>query len=327
MVSLQKKRAERLFKKAGNGNFNEARKRIKIIKGDITEKNLGIDRTKRKSLIKKIDTVYHCAALCNFVDPLKIVRKVNVQGTKNLLDFALDCRHFGRLKNINYISTVAVAGNKKGIFYEDMLNEGQGFNNVYEQSKFEAEKLVESYKKKEGLSLAIFRPGVIVGDSVTGKVDNFQMFYQFLHILSLGLFKELPVNRNMQYGIVPVDCTAKAIYLISSDSQNNYKTYHLVNPNTISFDFFLHMAKSYFGFKGPMFVSSESYNYKKLTGFSKKLIDYYLPYLTHKSILFDTSNFETAIDTRNFSWPKIDERFLTRLFRYCDKIGYIKRKR
>lgn len=310
------------FKK---NHIRDIKKRLRIVEGDIVEPRLGIEKAKRKELVKIIDTIYHCAALCDLGASLKKNRKINVEGTKNTLEFAEECQEGGQFRCFNHISTAGVAGDFHGIFYENFLDKGQGFNNTYEQSKFEAEKLAQGYKK-QGLPTAIFRPSVITGDSITGEVNNFQMLYQFLHILSLELFEELPINKTVRYGLVPVDYVAKAISLVSSNDYNN-KTYHLVNPNTISFNLFLDVAVDYFGFRRPSLVSEQTYNYEKLTGFRKSLIDLYLPYLIHKRILFDARNFESAVDSKGFSWPKVDEKFLIRLFRYCDKIGYIKRKR
>lgn len=305
-------------------HIKEIKNRIRIVEGDIVQSGLGIEGSQRKELVRKIDTLYHCAALCEFGIPLEKIRKINAEGTKNVLEFAKACREKGRFRGFIHISTAAVAGDYSGIYYEDSLDEGQGFNNTYEQTKFEAEELVQSYRK-EGMPIAVFRPGVITGDSITGEVSNFQMFYQFLHILSLELFKELPINRDNEYGLVPVDYVAKAICLISSNTYNN-KTYHLLNSNNIPFDFFLEFAGSYFGFNKPRLVPDEDYNYANLSGFRKKLIHFYLPYLIHKKLVFDTNNFEAAINGQGFTWPKVDEGLLRRLFKYCDKIGYIKRR-
>ncbi len=314
-----------LVKDFKKGSIKEIINRIRVVEGDIAEPGLGIDKIQREELARIIDTIYHCAALCEFGIPLEKIRKVNVEGTRNVLEFAKECKANGQFRYFIHISTAAVAGDYSGIYYEDSLDEGQGFNNTYEQTKFEAERLVQGYKDK-GLPVAIFRPGVITGNSVTGETTNFQMFYQFLHILSLELFKELPINRDNEYGLVPVDYVAKAISLISSNKHNN-KTYHLLNPNSIPFDYFLNTAGGYFSFRIPRLVQDEDYNYANLSGFRKKLINFYLPYLIHKKIVFDTKNFDSAIDGQRFSWPKIDEEFLIRLFKYCDKTGYIKRKR
>jgi len=300
-------------------------RRIEIIEGDIAEKGLGIVKSRMDKLRSEIDTIYHSAALCQFNVPMPIIRKINVSGTKNVLDFALQCKRNGQFQSFNHISTIGVAGKFSGRFYEDDLDVGQEFDNTYEQSKFEAEKLVEEYRKK-GLAIPVFRPGIIVGGSVTNEVSEFQILYQILHLLSLEIFDEIPLNRNLRYGFVPVDCVARAIHLIASD-KDNAKAYHLVNLDTVSAGVCLDIAAGYFGFKKPNVVSKEDFNYKGLTGVKKIIIDFYMSYIVHKNIGFDTENFDSVMKQKSFAWPKIDKRYMVTIFNYLDRIGYIKRKR
>ncbi|MFA5389782.1 MAG: SDR family oxidoreductase, partial [Candidatus Omnitrophota bacterium] len=284
-------RVNKLIKKDYSGDeIKGIADRIEVIEGDITGPGLGIDKKLSKRLYEEIDTIYHSAALCEFGVKWERIETINVGGTKNVLEFAKKC---ASLKRFNHISTVALAGNFRGVFYESYLDKGQKFNNTYERSKFETEKLVHAYEK-EGLNASIFRPGIITGDYVTGETDNFQMFYQFLHILSLELFDELPVNKDTKYGFSPVDYVAKAICLISSGAGSG-KTYHITNPNTVSFPSFLDKAASYFGFKKPALIPKEKYDFDKLTGFRRKLIDFYMPYMIHEKIDFDLTNFSSAI--------------------------------
>lgn len=296
--------------------------RIEVIEGDITENSLGIEKKLLDRLYKEIDVIYHSGALCEFGIEWDKIKIINVDGTKNVLEFAKKCVN---LKSFNHISTAAVAGNFTGVFYEDYLDKNQEYNNTYERSKFEAEKIVHAYKK-EGLNVSIFRPGIITGNYITGYTTSFQMFYQFLHILSFELFKELPTGKDVKYGFSPVDYVAKAICIISSNRESG-KTYHLTNTDTISFDSFLSKASSYFGFRKPVLIPKNEYDYTKLAGFRKKLIGFYLPYIMHEKIDFDITNFSSAINGSLFSWPEIDDKFLIPLFKYCDKVGYIKKKK
>jgi thioester reductase-like protein len=303
------------------GKASDILDRVELIEGDITAPGLGIEKRLSDRISKEIDIVYHSAALCEFGVAWDKIKIINVDGTKNVLEFAKRCTN---LRSFNHISTVGLAGNFSGVFREDYLDKNQRFNNTYERSKFEAEKLIHAYKR-EGLSASIFRAGIITGNYATGHTTNFQMFYQFLHILSLELFDELPVNKDVKYGFCPVDYVAKSICIISRDAGKG-RTYHVVNPNTISFSSFLDKTSGYFGFKKPILIPKDEYDYNKLSGFRKKLIDFYLPYMIHEKIDFDMSNFSSAVNGSLFRWPEIDEEFLTNLFKFCDKIGYIKRK-
>ncbi len=301
----------------------DAREKIKVICGDVAKKDLGIDRHELEKLYKKIDIIFHGAALCEFGVLLERIRKINLFGTKNMLDFALNCKNKGRLRSFQHISTVGIAGDSGGTLYEKDLNINQGFNNTYEQSKFEAEALVNEYRDK-GLSVSVYRPSIVVGDSVTGKVSNFQMFYQPLHIFSLELVQEIPANEYLGYNLVPVDYVARAIHLISSNQDNN-KNYHLTNPDTITLSSLLDVASLYFGFKKPKIIPEREYDYNRLTGFRKKVLDSYLPYFNHKKLSFDAAHSDKVLKSKDFSWPVIDEDLLLRLFKYCADVKYIKK--
>ena len=310
-----------------NNDFSPAKRksvldRIRVISGDITRHELGVDRPKLDKLYGKIDTVYHCAALCEFNVALDQIRRINVTGTKNTLDFALRCKEKGRFETLHHVSTIGIAGKSGGVLHEDHLDLNQKFSNSYEQSKFEAEKLVEEYRKK-GLSVSVYRPSIVVGNSITGEVSNFQMFYQPLHIFSLEIFDKIPADITIGYNLVPVDCVARAIFLISLN-QNNNKNYHLTNPNTITIDFLLDVASSFFGFKKPRIMPQREFDFNALSGFRKRVIDPYLPYFNHKDLRFDTTNFKKAIDGSEFSWPLVDKGLLLRLFKYCVDVKYIK---
>ncbi len=320
-----KARVEGLIKKSYKASKRKnIRDRIQVLEGDITQKNLGIKKSTLNQLYKKIDTIFHSAALCEFRVPLDVIREINVTGTKNTLNFALECKKRGQFRAFHHVSTVALLGDYSGVFYENMLDVGQKFNNTYEQTKFEAEKLVQQCRRK-GLSISVYRPSIVTGDSRTGETSNFQMLYQPLHIFSLGIFDEIPADAGSEYNLVPVDYVARAIYLISTNTKNN-KNYHLTNPNTLSLNDLLDIASDYFGFKKPAITTEKNYNFKKLKGFGKKIIEPYLSYFNHPKVSFDNTNFKRAISKNKFTWPIVNKKLLLILFKYCVKTGYIKQK-
>ena len=323
--SVKERIGELINKSYSKKNRRKIRIRIKVVKGDITEKNLGMKKSQIRELSGKINLIYHSAALCDFNVPMPVIRKINVTGTKNVLDFAMRCKKNDQLMSFHHISTVAIMGNKGGMLYENSLDIGQRFNNTYERTKFEAEKLINKYRKK-GLAVSIYRPSVIVGDSVTGEASDFQLFYRPLHIFSMEILEEIPASVNFKYNIVPVDYVARSIYLISSDQRNDNKNYHLTNPKGITLNSLLNTASAYFGFRKPKIISENRFNFKELKGFKKKVIEPYLPYFNHKEIDFDTTNFKKAVNGNEFNWPVTGRKLLRRLFKNCVDVKYIVRK-
>ena len=302
------------------------RNRIKICVGDITRRNLGLDKETFRHLIDKIDTIYHSAAITDLNWPLEKIRKINVGGTKNVLNFAIMCRKSGRLKKVNHISTAYIAGIKRSIFKENHLDVDQEFNNTYEQSKYEAEVLVSKYRKKN-LDIDIFRPGIIMGRYKDGKTIKFKMLYQPLHFFALELFNKIPVVKDGRAYLINVDIVARTILLINSLPNKLPMNYHIVSPEIPSLNYVLDIASEYFGLKKPEFVPSEEFDiHKEYSPIKRKMIEPYLPYLNCITE-FTMENTLKQLKRANFTFPRFDEKNLIRLFKYCDKVGFIKRKK
>jgi long-chain acyl-CoA synthetase len=225
-----------------------------IMEGDITKKNLGLDKQSTDLLTKEIKEIFHCAAVTNYNWKLKDIRKINVLGTKKILNFAMQCKKNKEFKKINYVSSAYVCGKYKAIFRENDLDVGQKFNTAYEQSKFEAEKLIEVYRNK-GLWVDIFRPSIVVGESTTGRIPVFQQhFYQVFRIWSLGIFDYFPV-KDCFANITPVDELSESMIIISLYSTIQNKNYHLFNSRKISFKKVLNTYKNFMNVKKPRAVS------------------------------------------------------------------------
>ena len=116
--------------------------------------------------------------------PCEDSRRVNVAGTRRLLEFAELCRERGGLRKFAYVSTAYVAGDHAGLFREDELDVGQGFRNSYERSKFEAERLVREHTDR--LPVQIFRPSIIVGEQSSGWTASFNVLYPPLRGFAAG---------------------------------------------------------------------------------------------------------------------------------------------
>lgn len=229
-----------------------------VLEGDITEKNFGFDKHTIDLLIKEVEEIFHSAAATRFNWPLKEIRKVNVKGTKTVLDFAVKCSKQNRFKKVNHISTAYICGNYNGTFSEVDLDLGQSFSSTYEQSKFEAEKIVEEYRKK-GLWVDIYRPPLVIGESDTGKTITFnQSVYQLLHMLSLKLFDYFPA-KGIHLNIVFVDDLCAAIYKISSKTSAINKNYHPFYSSTFPFSTILDISSNFLKFPKPALVSRDNF--------------------------------------------------------------------
>ena len=99
--------------------------------------------------------VFHLAAVYDLAVPEHIALRVNVGGTRNVVEVARSLR---RLKQFHHVSTCYVAGKREGVILETELRHDAGYRNYYEESKYQAELEVESAKGE--LPITINRPAV-----------------------------------------------------------------------------------------------------------------------------------------------------------------------
>lgn len=202
---------------------------IKLIEGDITESGLGLNEADKEYLEDKEVTFWHLAAIYDLAVPRDLAWKVNVEGTSHVNEFVAELPH---LKRYIYFSTAYVAGNREGTIYEDELIRPEAFKNFYEETKFEAELLVDGMKKTAPVT--IIRPGIVRGHSVTGETIKFDGPYFFLNLIDR--VKSLPiipfVGRSKSYiNVVPVDYILDASTYLSKLETAVGQTVHLTDPN------------------------------------------------------------------------------------------------
>jgi len=132
---------------------------------------------------------------------------------------------------LHHVSSVAVAGDHRGHFFEDDFDLGQNLESPYHRTKFAAEKLV---REARGLRWRVYRPAIIAGDSRTGEMDKIDGPYYFFPAIArlAGLPSELPLMLPDlgATNIVPVDYVATAMVALIRRPGRNRRTYHLVNP-------------------------------------------------------------------------------------------------
>jgi thioester reductase-like protein len=209
---------------------SHARGRIALLVGDITARGLGIEAAQAKALPKDLVEAYHLAAVYDLAVSREVGRRINVEGTKNVLEFLGGAPRFDRL---HYVSTAYVSGTASGLFRETDLDVGQGFKNHYEETKFEAEMEVA----RSDLPRTIYRPGIVVGDSKTGETGKFDGPYFVLRVMerlpSPGVFFRLG-GSDATVNVVPVDFVVEALARLSAQSGSRGKTYHLTDPSPLT---------------------------------------------------------------------------------------------
>ncbi|MBL8286844.1 MAG: SDR family oxidoreductase [Rubrivivax sp.] len=201
------------------------------VTGDLTAKKLGVSADALKAMKGNIDAVFHLAAVYDLSADEESQVRVNIEGTRNLVEFAkaVDAKH------LHHVSSIAAAGLYEGVFREDMFDEAENLEHPYFSTKHESEKIVRTESK---VPWTVYRPAFVVGDSSTGEMDKIDGPYYFFKLIqrmrqflppwlpSVGL-------EGGRINIVPVDFVVACIDHISHLHNRNAiagKAFHLVDP-------------------------------------------------------------------------------------------------
>ncbi len=224
-----------LVREGSRGRIDElirrwnANDRVVPVPGDLSKPALGVE-----GFGEKIDHFFHLAAVYDMEADAEASHKANVEGTRHAIDFAnsIDVGRF------HHTSSIAVAGKFRGLFREDMFDEGQPLPHHYHATKFESEKLV---REEARAPLRIYRPGIVIGHSETGEMDKIDGPYYFFKLIqklrhALPEWFPLAGPEGKKANIVPVDFVAKAMdHIAHMDDSDLYgNTFHLVDPKPLS---------------------------------------------------------------------------------------------
>ena len=194
----------------------------------------------------------------------------NVEGTRRLLEGLVACGS-GKLL---HMSTAFVCGQTAGELRErEAVLDPAAFNNLYEESKAQAERLLLA---QSDLPVDILRPSIIVGSSRTGWAKNFTGYYALYAVLRSALEQVRAAfgGRSIDYlplrlpgvpcactDIVPVDYVAELTgRLVQADLEGRVpegagRILHIVSSQVRRTSaFFLDAAQRHLGFTGAQFV-------------------------------------------------------------------------
>lgn len=279
----------------------DATSRIKLLRGDITQPNCGIDPVEIEALKGKVDLFYHLAALVKFDEELRDeLFSINYDGTKHALELA-------KLLSVSkffYISTAYTVG-KHDYGVEELYPVGTSGHNPYEDSKVKSEHLAFSYS--DDFDVSIFRPSIIVGDSETGEADSEFTLYGFMR--ALDVFKRRVARRaddpntvyrvlgskNSTSNFVPVNYVADILALAESKAEAS-TIYNITNPEPATNYDILTFIKNALDFNKLEII--ENANHEVLTDEEERLngmISVFNDYLS-RSFDFDDTNTQKLIE-------------------------------
>jgi len=204
------------------------RERAEVLVGDVCDMDLGLSSVEYRALSRELTWIHHLAGIYFMGVDDDTARRVNVSGTRTVLELARDV---GRLERVVHWSTAMVSGDRKGRCYEEDLEAGQRFHNAYERTKYEAEKLVRAAMRQ--LPITVLRPSIIVGDSRTGEIDKLDGPYYLMVLIATnasGLRLPLLGRGDAPLHLVPIDYVIDAAWPVARHEASAGRTFHLVDP-------------------------------------------------------------------------------------------------
>jgi thioester reductase-like protein len=201
---------------------------VELLEGNVSFMHLGLSGTEWTGLARTVTTVWHLAAKTRLDAGDRLLKRVNVEGTRNVLEL---CGRAGRLERLVHFSTAFVSGRRRGVILEEELAMGQAFHDAYEQTKYQAELLVRA--AQESLPITVLRPSIVVGDSRTGAIERFEGPYSLAILLAASprtVPVPLPADPLAPLNVVPVDFVIEAALHLARHPQAAGRTVHLVDP-------------------------------------------------------------------------------------------------
>jgi short-subunit dehydrogenase len=201
--------------------------RVVPVIGDLTAPGLAVSDADRERL-QGVDHFFHLAAIYDMSADEESNRRANVDGTRHAVELANDLN----AGVFHHTSSIAVSGRYRGLFREDMFDEGQKLADPYSRTKFESEKLV---RDEATVPWRVYRPAIVVGHSQTGEMDKIDGPYYFFKVIQKMrdlIPRWMPVVglEGGKINVVPVDFVASAMDHIAHQPDLDGQAFHLTDP-------------------------------------------------------------------------------------------------
>ena len=208
-------------------SWDAGAERIVPVIGDLTAPGLGVSDADRERL-QGVEHFFHLAAIYDMSADEESNRRANVDGTRHAVELAngLNAGVF------HHTSSIAVSGRYRGLFREDMFDEGQKLADPYSRTKFESEKLV---RDEATVPWRVYRPAIVVGHSQTGEMDKIDGPYYFFKVIQKLrdlIPRWMPVVglEGGKINVVPVDFVASGMDHIAHQPGLDGQAFHLTDP-------------------------------------------------------------------------------------------------
>ncbi len=199
------------------------RTRIRIFRGDLSEKRFSLSEEDYGELVRSTDSVMHCAASLNRKSERSCLN-VNLRGTLEVIQLASRANGHHGLRRLSHVSTVAVAGHRQNevVLEDEAIDWNRRDYDPYARTKKFCEHMIRELLPD--VPRTIFRPSIVLGSSRRAETTQFDMVRAFVFLAGLPV---LPFRPGDRIDIVPVDFVSEAIVELHQKEKPQHEIYHL----------------------------------------------------------------------------------------------------
>lgn len=218
--------------------------KLVVVDGDLREKKLGLESGDYERLASDVSMVFHTAADVRFNQSLRNAVKINMEGTKNVLDL---CHHIKNLKAVVHVSTAFVHGDldtleervyPSTVKPDDIISLTKTTSevdlvkatpellgakpNTYVLTKTLAESMVA--EQGRGLPLVIVRPSGVSAswkEPFPGWVEGLSGGNGLIASALTGVVSTVIADKTAVFDIVPVDVVANVLILAACQAPHD----------------------------------------------------------------------------------------------------------
>ncbi|EEC13154.1 acyl-CoA reductase, putative, partial [Ixodes scapularis] len=230
-----------------NQEYPESLNKVVAVQGNLKEENLGLKSSEYERLTSEVSVVFHSAATIKLNDTLRNAVKINMEGTKSVLDL---CHKLKRMKAIVHVSTAFVNSDHDTLeerLYpptvetDDIITLTKTMDevdlakltpellgakpNTYTFTKHLAEWIVAEHGR--GLPLVIVRPSIVSAswrEPVPGWVDGQQGANLLVASGITGLLTTIVGDKTLFMDIIPVDVVVNALIVAACQAPQREST-------------------------------------------------------------------------------------------------------
>ncbi|XP_028034947.1 putative fatty acyl-CoA reductase CG5065 [Bombyx mandarina] len=209
-------------------------RKVACVSGDVMEIGLGLSEEHRAVLIDNVNIIFHVAASVRFDDPLQYAAKLNLRGTREVVELAKAIKNLSVMVHVStsYSNTNRElveevmypphADWREALEICDTVDEhtlrvltpkyiGE-MPNTYTFTKQLAEHVV--YEQKGVLPATIIRPSIVISSAtepVPGWIENYNGPVGLLVASGKGIMRSLYTNPDLMADYIPVDVAIQTI--------------------------------------------------------------------------------------------------------------------